>query len=357
MIEELLPKKVKEIEEYLPNLDVCKIRLDANESPFLPSAEILKEFQQTIAELAFDRYPDPFASETIGAFAKKYKCDPQNVVAGNGSDELISLISNGFTEPGDRVLTAVPDFSMYEFYSTFAGAKAIRLGKDENLKIDMDKMIELSKSEKVKLVLFSNPCNPTGQIVPRAEIIKLIESVNAIIVIDEAYMEFAPHNESVMDLCEKYDNLIVLKTLSKAYGSAAIRLGFAVGGDVLIRSLKKIKSPYNVNSVTQAFGRIVLEHDDETERKVETIRENTAYLYKEIKYYETNFGWKIYPTHTNFVLSKVPDETEAKRIFTELKKKGIAIRLMKGGFLRITAGKIDEIDETLEQMKTIAEGV
>ncbi len=344
----LIPEKVERIAEYKPNTDPCRIRLDANESPFLPSDTVMAEFTEALKTLDFNRYPDPYATELVKAFADVYGVDPAHVTAGNGSDELISLIGSGLTEPGDRVLVSMPDFSMYEFYASLAGAEIISVPKDAELCVDIDAMIAKARESGAKLILFSNPCNPTGQLIARSDVIRLIEATDAIVVADEAYMEFAPKSQSVMDLVGKYENLIVLKTLSKAFGSAALRLGFAVAGGKISTALRKIKSPYNVNTVSQVLGRIVLAHADEIREKAAILRDNAAYLHEKLTAMHAPAIEKIYPTATNFVYFKLTSPEKAASAAAALKERSIAIRCMSGaGCLRISAGTRAELDEML----------
>ena len=352
MSNKYLTEKIEKIEEYIPNTDEFIIRLDANESPFLPSEKVLDSFKKEIDNIAFDRYPDPFATELVEKFAEVYGIKSENVVAGNGSDELISLICSGFCENGTKVAVAMPDFSMYKFYSGFSGANVIKYQKDETLKLNLNDFAKMIENNNVKIAIFSNPCNPTGQIVKKSELIEFIEKTDALVIADEAYMEFSDSDESVLGLVDKYDNLIVLKTLSKAFGSAALRLGFAVANREIISAIKKIKSPYNVNTISQCFGKIILDNQAEIEEKVSIIKNNVRYLYDKINELNCDAISKIYDTKTNFVLVKMKSADDGKKIFEYLKRKKIAIRCMSGGaYLRITAGTIDEIDSVIKEIE------
>ena len=352
-----ITEKIEKIDEYLPNLDQFNIRLDSNESPFYPSEKVLSEFKRAIDNIEFNRYPDPFATDLIKEFAAVYNILPENIVAGDGSDELISLICNGFCEDGITAAVAMPDFSMYEFYSSFAGANVEKYYKDNTLELNLDKFAEFIKEKNAKIAIFSNPCNPTGKIVNRSALIEFIENTEALIIVDEAYMEFADKSESVIDLVAKYDNLIVLKTLSKAFGSAAMRLGFAISNIDIIKAIKKIKSPYNVNTISQIFGKIILENQSEISAKVEVIRENVKYLYNKLCVIDTDKIQTIFESKTNFVLIEMTESEIGKALFEYLKVKKIAIRCMSGGkYLRISAGKIEEIDAVISEIEADLHG-
>lgn len=350
--EELIPERIRKIAEYLPQTESFSVRLDANESPFLPSENILCKFSEAVREIEFDRYPDPYAKELIEAFAKRYCLKPENVIAGNGSDELISLIISGFASDGDRVAVTFPEFSMYSFYAQFAGAEVCSFGKTD-AKLDIDSFISFVEEEAPSVVILSNPCNPTGQIIRKNELIKLVESANCLVVIDEAYMEFSPDDESLLGEIEKFPNLIVLKTLSKAIGVAGLRIGFAASNTQLVSAIRKIKSPYNLNAVSQRFGSIMLSAEDELDRRVSQIRELTCYLKDRLEQIDSDRFDKIYETYANFVYIKMTSADEASKLHKALKDKGIAIRNMGDGHIRITAGTKEEIDTLIEKMKEI----
>ena len=346
MSREIIPNKIEKMSEYSPDVGEYLVKADVNESPFLPSVKVMEEFHEALGKINFNRYPDPYAQELIGAFALHYRIEAKNVVAGNGSDELIGLICEAFLQNGDVVTTLYPDFSMYEFYSEFSGAKIERFVKDESMRFDTDRLIDKVTENRSKILIFSNPCNPTGQLISRDEITKIVQSLpETLVVIDEAYMEFSDRDESVIRDVSAWQNAVVLKTLSKAFGSAAMRLGFCIGSEKIISALKKVKSPYNVNSISQVFGKIILDHTDEISEKVSEIKENTKILHKSICECEKSFVDKIFPTFTNFIYIKICDSETAKSIFDKLKKKGILVRLM-GTFIRISSCTRDE-NETI----------
>ena len=353
MIENLIPKKVRDLEEYRPNMTPCRVRLDANESPFLPSKAVVDELAAAVYSIDFNRYPDPYATELVKAFSKIYGVNSDNVVAGNGSDELISLIAGGLIENGDTVAVVLPDFSMYEFYSTLAGANAVKFIKNDSFEVDFTKLFDAVSETGAKLVIFSNPCNPTGFVCPREDVEAFIKKTDALVVVDEAYMEFSAKSESVIDLVEKYDNLIVLKTMSKAYGAAALRLGFSISGAEISSALRKIKSPYNVNTVSQVFGKIILSHYDEISERIAEIRQNLVYLCEGVEAIKTDKIERVCPTAANFVYIKMSSPEDAKDVFDALMSRGVAIRLMKGEYIRVCVGTRAECDIFLKEFSEV----
>lgn len=247
-----IPEKLKRLEIYEPVTEIYNVRLDANESFQNLPDDIRRDVLKAVEQVEFNRYPDPFAVKLCEKFGRFFHVKPELLTAGNGSDELISLIVPNFLESGDTMLVALPDFSMYTFYAQMNNIRVEALQKAEDMVTSAADILERAKDKNARLLIFSNPCNPTSLKLSRDDIIKIIEGTDALVIVDEAYMDFA--EGSVLDVVEKYHNLIVLKTCSKALGLAAIRLGFAAACKELTDILHALKSPYNVNSLTQAVG-------------------------------------------------------------------------------------------------------
>lgn len=347
-----LNEKVKNLTPYEPISGTYEIRLDANESFLTFPKEIEEEMVDALRNSALNRYPDPMATKLVNGFSKYFNVNPDCVTAGNGSDEIISVIMNAFLQKGDKILTLEPDFSMYRFYAEIAECDSVKYQKDENLDVNIDDVIALAKKENVRIVIFSNPCNPTSRIVTKEDVRKLINSVDSLVVLDEAYMDFAG-DESLLGEIEKYDNLIILKTCSKALGSAALRLGFAVANKTLTNVIRAVKSPYNVNSVSQALGEVLFSHPDYIDKCIETVVNSRKELYNEILEIKSDKIEKIYETNTNFVFMKVKN---AKAVFEKMKDNSIIIRNM-GDYLRITAGTENENAKMLETFRKVLEEV
>lgn len=345
-----LNEKIRNLTPYEPIKGNYKIRLDANES-FLPlPRELLEKATLDVLNNRVNRYPDPFAAKLCQAFAAFYGVKARYVTAGNGSDELISLIAGAFFTPQDELVTLDQDFSMYAFYGSVYGVKTSIFPKNEDLTVDTKALAEYINRSGARGLIFSNPCNPTSLCMDRREVLELVEAVpDCLVVADEAYMDFA--DESILDRAHLYDNLIVLKTCSKAVGLAAIRLGFAVAGDTLTRALRAVKSPYNVNDMSQSIGYQVLSEEgyviDCTERIIrsrDALFSGIMALHMKHRLFET-----VYPTSTNFVYIRT---RYAKPIFDALLERSIAVRFM-GNYLRICAGSKDENETLLDALEEI----
>jgi len=331
-----IEKRLLDMLPYEPLKGSYNVRVDANESYFKIPEEVIEQFKVALDEINFNRYPDPFAVELCDKFAKYFNVDRNNVVAGNGSDELINLIVEAFLKDGDTVLTLSPDFSMYRFYSDLRRAKNVVLKTDIGVTPKVDDIIDTISKVKPNLVILSNPCNPTGAVIEKSEIIRLVNSVNCLMVIDEAYMDFS--DQTIIEEVDKLSNTIVLRTLSKAFAAASLRIGFAVSNVEITDILKKVKAPYNVNSVSQKFGCILLDNAkkyQEIIKEILTLRDKQFNILKGITSL-LGSEFKAYKSNANFIYIKTEKAVE---IYKALLDMGIAIRCFKSdNAIRISVG-------------------
>ena len=238
---------------------------------------------------------------------------------------------------------------MYRFYGFLAEAESVVYQKKEDLTIDVDALIAAVNESGAKVVLFSNPCNPTSLGLCREEVRKLITSVSALVVLDEAYMDF--WDQSLLGEVAQDDNLIILRTCSKAFGMAAVRLGFAVANPKLTQTLRAVKSPYNVNSVSQKIGALVMNEQEVLHQALDEIILSRKALQISLKELESKYPDQlyVYDSCTNFVLVRMP---RAKEVFEGLLERGIAVRFM-GDTLRITAGSAEENAQLLKNLESL----
>ncbi|MCQ2407592.1 MAG: histidinol-phosphate aminotransferase family protein [Oscillospiraceae bacterium] len=344
-----LPEKLTSLKAYDPITGSYAVRLDANESYFdLPSV-LKSKIADQIEQISFNRYPDPIATEVVEAFAAYYHVLPDCVTAGNGSDEIITLLLGTFMEKGQKLVTVSPDFSMYGVYATLSEIEVVTVPKKSNLQIDTDALI--AACQQANAIVFSNPCNPTSLGLPRTDVIRLIESApNCLIIVDEAYMDF--WDESVMDLVNKYENLIVLRTCSKAIGLAAARMGFAVMDKYKTSLLRAAKSPYNCDAISQKICAAVLREQTLLRHCCDEIIVQTQRLYTAINELVQRYPdllEMVYPPRTNFVFVKT---AYAREIYEQLQTAGIAVRCFPNG-LRICAGTRREHTLLLTELENI----
>lgn len=343
----LLNDKIKDLKSYDPEMGDTPVHLDANES-FLPlPAPLLAELAAALPQVAFNRYPDPAARKLCQAFAAYYGVPAENVAAGNGSDELITVLFTGFLQRGEAFATLEPDFSMYAFNGYLQEARHVPIPKGEDYAIDVDSTVETCQREGVKLLIFSNPGNPTSIVCPREEVRRLIRGLpDTLVVLDEAYMDFS--DQSLLPEFQEYGNLLILRTCSKAFGMAGLRLGFAVGRKELVDAVKAVKSPYNVNRLSQALGTLVLEHPPLLGEALETILASKKQMVEGLEALLKEFPsrFTLLPSATNFASLRLPDG-EALRRFLE--EQGISVRYT-AGLVRITCGTPEENRAVLGEM-------
>lgn len=348
-----LNDKLRALRAYVPVEGEGCVRLDANESFLDMPGELLEAAKQAVEGISFNRYPDPAAGGLCRAFARYYGIAPENVVAGNGSDELISVIFSAFLTKGEAFATIEPDFSMYAQGGHLAECRQIRLEKT-GWAIDVDSVMEACVREGVRLLIFSNPCNPTSLVLKREEVRKLVKGLpDTLVVLDEAYMDFS--DQSLLGEVEDYDNLMILRTCSKAMGLAALRLGFAVANGTLAGALRAAKSPYNVNSLSQALGEAVLNRPDLLQDALGHIMFSRKELLGGLAEIGAKYPGRfiLLPGETNFAALDMED---GQGVQQKLLERGVAVRYT-GGLLRVTCGApqenrlfLDKFEEILEEL-------
>ena len=247
------------------------------------------------------------------------------------------------------MLVLEPDFSMYRFYGSLSEVEVVSCPKREDLTIDVDEVIRRAKEANARLILFSNPCNPTSLGLPRQEVRRLVRSVEALVVLDEAYMDF--WDQSLLPQVEEYENLVILRTCSKALGLASLRLGFAVANRRLTGALRAVKSPYNVNSLSQTVGALVLREKEWASYALGQILASRDELQAALDSLAAEFPGQlqVYRSCTNFIFLK---PAGAAGLFEGLLEAGVAVRRM-GEFLRVTAGSQEENRRFLEAFRSL----
>ena len=351
-----LPEKLSNMTPYDPSENIYRIKLDANESFFELPLELKDEISTGIMSVDFNRYPDPGVSAVRMLAGREYGVAAQNIMVGNGSDEILSLIMNTFVPRGGKVMVALPDFSMYQFYAEVAELTVVSALKDDEFELDYQELIDRANQEKPAVLIFSNPCNPGGKGYTHAEILKICNELeDTLVVVDEAYMDF--WDQSILDVSCMFENVLVLKTLSKAYGCAAIRMGFAIGDKVLIDQLNKTRSPYNINALTQMAAICLLEDTAWAKEQTAQIIERKNELEDAMRELEEKYGvFRVQPTHTNFVVLRTEKCTE---LYEALLERSICVRCFaKYQMLRITTGDDMENSVLVEELEDILrEGV
>lgn len=299
----------------------------------------------------YNRYPDPHQAELKSVLAKVKSVAPENIFLGNGSDEVIDLIYRTFANPGkDKVIICPPTYGMYEVSANINDVEIINIPLLPNFQLDKQAIFEtIEQDPAVKLIFICSPNNPTGNLIEGIEVV--IQKFNGIVVVDEAYIDFSPESSKAQSI-NQYNNLIVLQTLSKAWGLAGTRVGFAFAQSEIIALLNKIKPPYNISTLNQQQAIAKLSHPDEFESERNGILAERERLQKELL--QLPIVRKIYPSSANFLLVEVDN---ANSIYNALVSKNVVVRNRNSvikNCIRITIGTKQENNTLLTELKEIS---
>jgi histidinol-phosphate aminotransferase len=329
-IDKLLRNNIKALKPYSSARDEfsgeADVYLDANENPF---------------NKPYNRYPDPLQWAVKEKIAAIKNIAPEKIFLGNGSDEPIDIIFRAFCEPGvDNMVSIDPTYGMYQVAADINNVEVRKVKLDENFGFSAQKLLDATNLY-TKVIFVCSPNNPTANLLDKSEIVKLLTDFDGLVVVDEAYIDFAPESSLLPEL-DNYPNLIVLQTFSKAWGMAGIRLGMAFAQPEIIRIFNKVKYPYNINILTQKKALKLLDNYQEKEEWVKTILEERGKMVK--KLFKLPFVQVVYPSDANFILVKMND---ARGIYEYLTEQKIIVRdrskiTLCDDCLRITIGSPKE---------------
>lgn len=333
-----------------------KIRLNGNESPVEINENKLESLIDSFKNIELNRYPDSNSDALREAYSKYAEVKKENIIAGNGSDEMLNLVISKVISKGDKILTLSTDFVMYDFYTNINEGEVIKYKLDLDKGLNLEEFINLGLRNDVKLILFSNPNNPTGYGVVINDIKTILDTFkDKVVLVDEAYYEF--YGESAISLINEYKNLLVTRTLSKAWGLAALRVGFLIGNEDSIEDLLKYKTPYNVNSLSQEIAINYLKNSKVLLNNLELIISERESFYEDLKEIEEEFlnkykeaKVKFYPSKANFIYGKT---TIKDKLIEALEKEDIKIRYFEDDSFRITIGLKEENLKVLEIIKKV----
>ena len=339
-LEQLVRKNIWSLAPYSSARDEysgkeAHVFLDANENPY---------------NAPYNRYPDPLQREVKQLLERVKGVPAENIFLGNGSDEAIDLPYRIFCEPGrDNVVSIAPTYGMYQVCADINNIECRQVLLDDNFQLHADAVLKACDAH-TKIIWLCSPNNPTGNSLDRDEIMKVVESFDGIVIVDEAYIDFA-HQMSLRQELPTHPNLIILQTMSKAWGSAAIRLGMAFASKEIIAIYNKVKYPYNVNQLTQQQAIEMLKDPFEVDKTVKVLLQERSRLMQ--AFLELPICEKIYPTDANFFLTRV---TDATKIYNYLVDRGIIVRnrsriQLCQNCLRITIGTRTENNELLSALR------
>ena len=336
-------QSVKELQPYVVNPVVCSVKLDANEG----NKDLFKDLIKDIGDdFYLNLYPDDNYTQLKEAIVNYIGCKIENISVGNGSSELLDLCVKTFVDTNELILSLDPTFSMYSIYAKIVNSRYIGAGEGNDFIINVDDVIKSIKENNPNLTIICNPNNPTGTTIKREDVLRIVKSTDNVVIVDEAYMEFS--NESVVDEIENYDNLIVVKTMSKAFSMAGIRTGYLIANEELVKTIEKVRPPYNLNSISALLATKALKQKDKMLSYVENLKVEREKIYEKL----IDMGVKAYKSGANFVFFSSKVDNLAEKLIDN----DVLIRKFGGkldNYYRVTVGSPKENETFLDAMKKI----
>ena len=344
----------KPIDEVAREKGLKKIsKLASNENPLGPSPFAIREMTQGLWDL--HRYPDQHAHHLKTTLSELYGLKKENIILGNGSEGIMGYIARAFLRPGDEVLTSANTFIGFYILARSSGANLVTVPLTESYKYDVDAIIKKINSE-TKVIYIANPNNPTGTYITKSEFDKLMEHVpdHVLVILDEAYFEFANLHDDYPDSMDyRYDNVITLRTFSKAYGLSGVRVGYGFAHEDLIANLTKVKLPFEPNLIGQLGAKGAVIDSPHLNRTLE----NNKTEYKKLFDYLLKEGFKPIPSVTNFICVKTGSAEASDYLFDQLLNEGVIIRPLKSNempeYVRISIGTPEEMEHCFTAMDKV----
>ncbi|MEM4247741.1 MAG: histidinol-phosphate transaminase [Candidatus Nanoarchaeia archaeon] len=342
----LVRKNIEEMAGYTPGEQPREkkyIKLNTNENPYPPSpkiTEFLKSFDPSLLRL----YPDPVFSELRQKIASLYHFNSENIIVGNGSDDILTIAVRTFTDQTKSLACFAPSYSLYPVLAKIQDCPC----KEIMLDVENGFSLPINVEDKIKdaaLVIICRPNAPTGNCFPLDRVESIIKSASGFVLIDEAYAEFADDN--AIPLVKKYNNVGVMRTLSKSYSLAGLRLGYLIAHENIIENLMKVKDSYNVGMLAQKIAIEALSDQNHLLANIAKIRRDREFLIKSLR----NMNFRVFDSQSNFVLAEPPGG-KAKELYQKLKEAGILVRYFPAEitkkYVRITIGTHEEIEQLLD---------
>ena len=351
-IKNLIPyepgKPIEELERELGIKD--SIKLASNENPIGPSSKALKTIERSLPNI--HRYPDGSGFYLKDAIADYFNINPSDIIIGNGSNEIIELAVRTFLNPGDEVVFADQSFVVYQIVTQSANCKNVIVPL-KDFTHDLNGMAK-AVTEKTRMIFIANPNNPTGTAVGRNEVERFMKrlSNDVIVVFDEAYYEYVERKDfpDTVKYVRDGKNVIVLRTFSKIYGLAGLRIGYGFAGDEIVGFMNRVRQPFNTNSLAQIGAIAALKDSKHLKKSRDVNRKGKKYLYKEFE----KLGIDYIPTEANFILARVENGRE---IYNRLLRKGVIVRAMDGyklpDYIRVTIGLPEENKRFVEALSEV----
>ena len=349
---ELVRREIQDLKAYHVPPAEGLVKLDAMENPYTLPPELAREMGERLARVAVNRYPDPTAKRLHARVRESMHIpDSLDVMLGNGSDELLQIISLALAKPGATVLALEPSFVMYRMSAIAAGLRYEGVALRPDFSLDEEALQRAIHEHEPALTWIAYPNNPTGNLFPREAVLRAVDASPGLVVVDEAYYPFSG-GATLLDAVGRYPNLVLVRTVSKL-GLAGLRLGVGIGPKDWMQELEKLRMPYNVNVLTAAAAELILDHRDVLAAQTQRIVDERARLEQAL---DRMPQATRFPSAANFILVRVPDAPAA---FERLKERGILIKTLHGSHallancLRLTVGTPDENAKLIEALASV----
>jgi histidinol-phosphate aminotransferase len=345
-------KSIRELKEYYVPQDKYEVKLNQNESPYDVPEDLKEEIIEKFMNTDWNRYPSRTAAPLVAAISEYTNFPKEGIVAANASNEILQGVFQAICNAGDPLVSISPGFAIYPYLSKIMDLALIEVPLLEDFSFDVPSIIK--KGKDAKMVVLALPNNPTGTTIPVEEIEEIAKKINGIFVVDEAYFEFS--GQTAISLLDKYDNIIIIRTLSKAFGLAGVRLGYLLTNTEIAGAVQKAKLPFSIGIFGQIAGEILLKKNEYTKDVVKKIMDEKEKVFSELQKIPSIVP---VPSFTNFILFKTKD-VPGKELFEEMYKRGVLLRYFSTprlkDTLRATIGKPGENQIFLKTLKEVLAG-
>jgi len=357
----IVPEHISTIQTYIPGKPIDElerelgienpVKLASNENPLGPSPKAIEAAREALSSI--NRYPDGGGYHLKNALAAKWGVSPEEILIGNGSNEIIEMAIRTYLMPGDEAIMAKPSFVVYDSVVRAAGGISCNIPL-KNGRHDLPAMAD-RLTEKTRLVFIANPNNPTGTIVSQTEVLSFLENLpgNCLLIMDEAYLEYVTDPDSgfpdSISFLRQGSDLLILRTFSKAYGLAGLRIGYAIGSGRVIEDINRVRQPFNTNTPAQAAACSALKDQEHLEKVLEMNNRGKIYLNNELQ----RLGQVFLPTQANFIYIKLPEGFLSRTIYNNLLQKGVIVRPAGPDALRVTIGLPEENERFVKAFEDV----
>ena len=330
----------------------ARYRMNTNETPYAPPEQLVEEVSEEIKKIALNRYPDRDANDLFEAISDHASWPREGLWVANGSNEIFMHLFLGFGGAGRSAMLFEPTYSLHSLIPRIGSTKVHRLERADDFTIDLGAALEAIDRDAPEIVIVCSPNNPTGMCEPLGTVEALLEHAPGLVVVDEAYIEFTDASKSVKGMLADHDNLVLVKTFSKAWRLAGVRIGYMLAAPALIDALARVRLPYHLSAITQLVGVAAIRHAKETLNLVASIAQERDRISRAL----ADAGFSPYPSDANFVLFEVGD---AERVWKALLQREVLVRNYKdhprlSTCLRVTAGLPEETDAFLDALREVA---